>query len=109
MRRNLFLSIIREQILRPTPNTLLSSFVEIHGSPSVALDTLWSANILTVALLNEALKVSSCPHLCFFRSQTVLRCTAIACGPDPTPAEIQSDDGEHRRECVFVFEEMCSA
>ena len=77
MKRHLFLSSIREQILHPMPNPLLSSFMEIHGWSSLALDTPWSISVLTVALLNEALKVSSRLQLCFFRSQTVLRCTAM--------------------------------
>ena len=75
------MSSIREQISHPMPNppqTLLSTVVEIHGWSNLALDTPWSISVLTVALLNEALKVSSRLQLCFFCSQTVLRCTAMA-------------------------------
>ena len=60
-------------------HTPLFSFMEIHGWSSLERATPLSIRTLTVALLNEALKVSSRRHWCFLLSQTLLNfgCPAL--------------------------------
>ena len=74
-KRAWFLPSIRQQTSRPMPkppHTPLCSFTEIHGWSSLERATPLSIRTLTVALLNEALKVSSRRHWRFLLSQTLL-------------------------------------
>ena len=86
--------------------------MEIHGWSSVALDTPWSISVLTVALLNEGLKVSSRLQLCFFRYQTVLMCTAMDALflPAPlTPPRLRFNQmTENTEGNVFLFSRKCA-
>ena len=77
-----FLPSIRQQTSRPMPkppHTPLFSFTEIDGWSSLERATPLSIRTLTVALLNEALKVSARRHWRFLHSQTLLNfgCRAL--------------------------------